>query len=260
MHSAESLSKEGEKFGKTSAFRAISQVWVEHSCVGLVFMVQRSCLTVYHLCRAWRPWRRRSTRATPVLTEPPLSWGNEAISPPKEPTAAPECSRPMSEQSLALESVFSSSVKLYPLFVVVASLNHWHNCDDGCPAGRQWESSSTRTQSGSNSGRTSRTTMSYSTVSQAYGFISFDPVDVMLYNRWATTCRSLMFSSNRGQHRADSRAKRSQMFSRLRTLSSLRVWRVWGCSSNGSWFPQGSLRWRWNMTRATTPSSELPEL
>lgn len=47
MHSAESLSKEGEKFGKTSAFRAISQVWIEHSYVCFVFVSWRGCVRLY---------------------------------------------------------------------------------------------------------------------------------------------------------------------------------------------------------------------
>lgn len=74
--------------------------------------------TVHHLCRAWRPWRRRSTWVTPAPTELPLSWGNEVTSPPKAPTAAPECSRPMSEWSLELKSAL-----LCLAFVDVVSLS-----------------------------------------------------------------------------------------------------------------------------------------
>lgn len=49
--------------------------------------------------------------------------------------------------------------------------------------------------------------MSYLTVSQAYGFDTFDPVDWM-YSIYIKTCRSVTVLHNRGQHRADLRAKR----------------------------------------------------
>lgn len=66
--------------------------WFHHSAWLCVVV-----LTVGHFCRVWRPWRKRSMWVMPVLTELLLSWGKEAISPPKELTAAPECLRPMSE-------------------------------------------------------------------------------------------------------------------------------------------------------------------
>lgn len=47
MHSAESLSKEGEKFGKTSAFRAISQVGREQSWVCFDFIVRCACVRLW---------------------------------------------------------------------------------------------------------------------------------------------------------------------------------------------------------------------
>lgn len=47
MHSAESLSKEGEKFGKTSAFRAISQVGREQSWVCFDFIIQCGCVRLW---------------------------------------------------------------------------------------------------------------------------------------------------------------------------------------------------------------------
>lgn len=161
-----------------------TKFWFHHSV--------RLCEAVDDFCRVWRPWRRRSMWVMLVLTELRLSWGKEAISPPKELTAAPECLRPTSEWPLAQKSVFLSSTKIYLLFVDAVSLSIADNIStDVCPAGRRWESSSTRIQNGTSSGRTSRTITSYSTVSRSCGFISFDPVDFMLYNRSPMTCSCL---------------------------------------------------------------------
>lgn len=213
MHSAESLSKEGEKFGKTSAFRAISQVRRrEQSWLCFDFIIQRGCVW---LC--W-PWVT-SVECGDHEERDRRGWCRSLQS----SSSAEEKKRFLLQRSWQqLQSVWGQWVSnlwhwisflifhkdiLYLLFVDAVSLSITDNIStDGCPAERQWESFSTGIQNGTSSGRTSRTITLYLTVSQSSGFISFDPEDLMLYNRWAMTCRGVMFLNTRGQRRANSKS------------------------------------------------------